>query len=237
MTNVATIVQKELKSYFLSPVVYFMAFFFLMIAGGWFYFMVSRTSPPTLSMTFNIMVYLLFPLCPVLTMHLFADERRSGTIELLMTYPLRDWEVVIGKYLSSVILFLVMVVLTLQFPIFLIAFGQPDMGPIVTNYIGFILLGASFLAVGILGSALSKSQMLASVISFAIVFGLLIVGVAGNFLGGGRLSHVMEYLPGTTHYERFAMGLVDTRDILFFFSFIIFSLFTAVRVVEIKRWK
>ena len=238
MTNVSTIMRKELKSYFLSPVFYFVAFFFLILSGGWFYSIVSsHTTSPSLTLTFTVMVYLLFPLCPVLTMHLFADERRSGTIELLMTYPLRDWEVVLGKYLASLVLFLVMVALTFQFPIFLLAFGQPDPGPMGTCYIGFILLGASFLAVGVLGSSLSKSQMLASVISFTIVFGFMIFGIAGNLLGAGRLSHVLEYLPGTTHYENFARGLIDTRDILFFLSFIFFSLFTAVRVVEIKRWK
>jgi ABC-2 type transport system permease protein len=237
MTNVATIMRKELKSYLLSPVFYFVAFFFLIISGGWFFTIVTHNSPPDLSITFRIMVYLLFPLCPVLTMHLFADERRSGTIELLMTYPLRDWEVVIGKYLASLMLFLLMVVLTVEFPAFLYAFGKPDLGPVLTNYLGFILLGASFLAVGILGSALSKSQMLASVISFTIVFGLMILGLAGNLLGTGRLRDIMEFLPGTTHYEQFAAGLVDSRDLLFFFSFILFCLFTAVRVVEIKRWK
>jgi ABC-2 type transport system permease protein len=238
MANISTIMQKELKSYFLSPVFYFVTFFFLIISGGWFTFIISQPfATPDLGVTFNIMVYLLFPICPVLTMHLFSEERRSGTIELLMTYPLKDWEVVAGKYLASLVLFLVMVLCTIQFPVILFVFGQPDYGPILSSYMGFIFLGASFLAVGTLGSALAKSQMLASVISFTIVFGLMIFGVAGHLLGPGRLGNVLEYLPGTTHFKNFAMGLLDTRDLTFFLSFIFFSLFTAVRVVEIKRWK
>jgi ABC-2 type transport system permease protein len=170
-------------------------------------------------------------------MHLFADERRTGTVELLMTYPLRDWEVVLGKYLASFFLFLVMILCTIEFPVFLFAYGSPDAGPILTGYLGFLLIGASFLAVGMLGTSLAKSQMLASGISFSILIGLMIFGYAGRLLGGGRFSHVLEYLPGTAHFENFARGLIDTRDIIFFVTFIFFTLFTAIRVVEIKRWK
>jgi ABC-2 type transport system permease protein len=230
--------RKELKSYFLSPVFYMVTFLFLIISGGWFSFIISRPiASPDMLVTFSIMVYLLFPICPVLTMHLFSEERRSGTIELLMTYPLKDWEVVAGKFLASFMLFFVMVLCTVQFPILLTIYGEPDYGPILSGYIGFILLGASFLAVGVLGSALAKSQMLASAISFTIVFTLLIFGVAGQWLGPGKLGNVLEYLPGTTHFGNFAIGLIDTRDIVFFLSFIFFTLFAAVRVVEIKRWK
>ena len=239
MANVLSIVNKEIKAYIQSPVLYFSAFFFLLISGSWFYFVINNiaTAEPGMETTFKMMVSLLLLLCPVLTMHLFADERRSGTIELLMTYPLKDWEVVVGKYISSLILFIAIVLCTLEFPLFILIFGEAEIGPMFTGYFGFILLGASFLAVGVLGSAMSKSQMLASVISFSIVLGLMIFGLAANMVGPGPLAHVLEYLPGTAHYENFAAGLIDTRDLIFFASFIFFSLFTAIRVVEINRWK
>ena len=237
MTNVVTIMQKELKSYLISPVFYFMAFFFLVLSGASFYFIVSRPVPAELKNIFVLMVNLLIFLCPLLTMHLFADERRTGTVELLMTYPLRDWEVVLGKYLASFALFLVLVLCTIEFPLFLYAYGKPDFGPIITGYLGFILLGASFLAVGMLGTSLARSQMLATGISFSIILGLMIFGYAGRFLGGGSFSQLFEYLPGTAHFANFAQGLIDTRDLIFFASFIFFSLFTAIRVVEINRWK
>ena len=238
MSNVMSITRKELKAYFYSPLFYVTAFFFLVISGAWFTFVISQsTATPDLYATFRILVYLLFFLCPALTMHLFSEERRSGTIELLMTYPIKDWEVVLGKYLASLLLFLVMVLCTIEFPILLIAYGTPDYGPMLSIYIGFILLGASFLAVGILGSSLANSQMLAFILSAIIIIGLMVFGIAGSFLGPGRLGNVIEYLPGTTHYENFARGLFDSRDFVFFLTFIIFCLFTAVRVVEIKRWK
>ena len=238
MANVVTIARKELKSYFLSPIFYVATFFFLVTSGVWFTYMISRPSAtPDLYTTFKMLVYLLFFLCPALTMHLFSEERRSGTIELLMTYPIRDWQVVLGKYFASLILLIVMVLCTIEFPIFLALYGAPDYGPMLSIYIGFLLLGASFLAVGILGSSLAKSQMLAFVISTIIILGLMIFSVAGNVLGPRLLGNVMDYLQGISHFDNFAIGLMDTRDIVFFLSFILFSLFTAVRVVEIKRWK
>jgi ABC-2 type transport system permease protein len=170
-------------------------------------------------------------------MHLFADERRKGTIELLMTYPLRDWEVVFGKYLASLVILAIMVLCTLDFPIFLTMFGKPDPGPMLTGYLGFILLAASFLAIGVLGSSLSKSQMLAFMISLGIIFGLMVLGLAGAGIGGGRISNALQYLDGVHHFRNMAAGMLDSRDILYFASLIVFCLFTAVRVVEIKRWK
>jgi ABC-2 type transport system permease protein len=130
-----------------------------------------------------------------------------------------------------------MVLCTIEFPIFLALFGKPDYGPMLSIYLGFIFLGASFLAVGILGSSLARSQMLAFVISSIIILGLMIFSLAGNLVGPGRFSNAIEYIDGTTHFNNFAIGLIDTRDIVFFLSFVLFSLFTAVRVVEIKRWK
>ncbi len=230
--------RKELKAYFISPVFYFIMFFFLLITGAFFSFYISTPiAVGDMSVTMNTMILLLFFICPILTMHLFSEERRSGTIELLMTYPLRDWEVVLGKYLASFVLFLIMVLCTLELPVFLTLYGKSDIGPIITSYAGFILLGGSFLAIGVLGSAMARSQMLSSGISFMILLSLMVFGFAGYMLGPGRMGNTLEYLPGTTHFRNFGLGLVDTRDLVFFASFIFFSLFTAVRMVEIKRWK
>jgi ABC-2 type transport system permease protein len=238
MTNVITIMSKELKAYFISPVFYFVTFFFLLITGAFYTFYISTpTAIAEMGTTLNTMVLLLFFICPILTMHLFSEERRAGTIELLMTYPIRDWEVVVGKYLASFVLLLIMVLCTIELPILLSVYGTPDLGPILSSYAGFLLLAGSFLAVGVLGSALAKSQMLSSGISLMILLSLMVVGYAGYMLGPGRIGSVLEYLPGTTHFRNFGLGLLDTRDLVFFFSFIFFSLFTAVRVVEIKRWK
>jgi len=236
MTNVRTIAMRELKSYFASPVAYSVSFFFLLILGGWFYFItVTTLHQATLSGTFEVLGYLTIPIAAVITMHLFAEERRSGTIELLMTYPLDDWQVVLGKYTASLLLFGFALLLTLQYPIFLGLFGDPDWGKILTGYLGAFLLGASFLAMGVLSSSLTRSAIAAGIICLLILLGLRFLS-AGSVLGG-PLGRTFYYLSFSGQFNNLTNGLIDTRDMAYMFSFIIFSLFTAIRVIEINRWK
>lgn len=232
----ATVTSRELKSYFVSPVAYSVAFFFLLVLGGWFYFItVLNTHQASLFGTFNVLGYLIIPVSAVITMHLFADERRSGTIELLMTYPLSDWQVVLGKYFASLLLYIFALALTLQYPLFLAIFADPDWGVILTSYLSALLLGASFLAMGILSSSLTKSAVTAAVISLLVLFTLRFLS-AGSIMGGA-LGRTFHYLSFTGQFNNLTNGLIDTRDIVYMVSFIIFTLFTAIRVIEINRWK
>jgi ABC-2 type transport system permease protein len=236
MTNVNTIAMRELKSYFASPVAYSVSFFFLLILGGWFYFItVSTLHQATLSGTFEVLGYLTIPIAAVITMHLFAEERRSGTIELLMTYPLNDWQVVLGKYIASLMLFGFALLLTFQYPVFLGLFGSPDWGKILTGYLGALLLGASFLAMGVLSSSLTRSAIAAGIICLLILLGLRFLS-AGSVLGG-PLGRTFYYLSFSGQFNNLTNGLIDTRDLVYMISFIFFSLFAAIRVIEINRWK
>lgn len=236
MRNVATIASRELKSYFVSPVAYSVAFFFLLVLGGWFYFItVMNSHKAEIFGTFSVLGYLSIPVSAVITMHLFSEERRSGTLELLMTYPIRDWEVVLGKYVSSLLLFVFALALTIQYPIFLGIFGDPDWGTILTSYMGAILLGASFLAMGILASTLTRSAVAAAVISLLVLFTLRFLS-AGSVIGGA-LGKTFYYLSFSGQFNNLTNGLIDSRDIVYMLSFIIFTLFTAIRVMEINRWK
>jgi ABC-2 type transport system permease protein len=236
LRNVATIASRELKSYFVSPVAYSVAFFFLLVLGGWFYFITVMSSHKAdLYGTFNVLGYLSIPVAAVVTMHLFSEERRSGTIELLMTYPINDWEVVLGKYMSSLLLYVFALALTIQYPIFLGIFSKPDWGMILTSYLGAILLGASFLAMGVLASSLSKSAVTAAVISLLVLFTLRFLS-AGSIIGG-PIGKTFYYLSFSGQFNNLSNGLIDTRDIVYMISFIFFALFTAVRVIEINRWK
>jgi ABC-2 type transport system permease protein len=182
-----------------------------------------------------VLGYLSIPVAAVITMHLFSDERRSGTIELLMTYPINDWEVVLGKYMSSLLLYVFALALTIQYPIFLAIFAKPDWGVILTSYLGAILLGASFLAMGVLASSLSRSAVTAAVISLLVLFTLRFLS-AGSVIGGA-LGKTFYYLSFSGQFNNLSNGLIDTRDIVYMISFIFFALFTAVRVIEISRWK
>ena len=236
MRNTLTIASRELRSYFISPVAYAVGFFFLLILGAWFYFItVLELHEATMGGTFKMLGYLLVPVAAVITMHLFSEERRSGTIELLMTYPVNDWEVVMGKYLASLLLYAFVLSLTIQYPIFLGIFGNPDWGIILAGYLGTFLIGAAFLAMGVLSSALTRSAVVASIICLLMLFALRFLA-AGSTLGGG-LGRVFRYLSFSGQLDNFSSGLIDTRDVVYLVSFAFFSLFTAIRVIEINRWK
>ncbi len=236
MKNVMTIASREIVAYFVSPVAWAVSFFLILILGGWFYFItVLGQHEASMHGTLSLLGYLCIPVAAVVTMHLFADERRSGTIELLMTYPINDWEVVIGKYFASLVVYLFALLLSLQFPLFLGLFGDPDWGLIMTGYIGAILLGAAFLAMGVLASSLTRSAVVAAIISLLVLFGLRFLS-AGSMLGGA-IGRTFYYLSFSSMYNNLMGGLIDTRDLVFLFSFIFFTLFTAIRVIEINRWK
>lgn len=236
MRNVNTIASRELKSYFVSPIAYAVSFFFLLILGGWFYFItVVSHHEASLRSTLDILGYLSIPVAAVITMHLFSEERHSGTIELLMTYPLKDWEVVIGKYVASLLLYAFALALTLQYPLFLGMFGNPDWGTILTGYIGALLMGASFLAMGVLSSSLSRSAVVSAIICLLVLFGLRFL--AAGVVLGGPVGKTFYYLSFAGQYGDLANGLIDTRDIVYLVTFIFFTLFAAIRVIEINRWK
>jgi ABC-2 type transport system permease protein len=236
LRNTVTIASRELRSYFISPVAYAVGFFFLLILGAWFYFItVLELHQAGMTGTFKMLGYLLVPVAAVITMHLFSEERRSGTIELLMTYPVNDLEVVLGKYLASLLLYAFVLILTIQYPIFLGIFGNPDWGIVLTGYIGTFLIGAAFLAMGVLASALTRSPVVAAIICLLMLFALRFLA-AGSTLGGG-LGKVFRYLSFSGQLDNFSSGLIDTRDIVYLGSFLIFTLFTAIRVIEINRWK
>jgi ABC-2 type transport system permease protein len=236
LKNISTVTSRELKAYFVSPVAYAVAFFLLLILGGWFYF-ITVVSQHTASMkgTLEVLGYLAIPVAAVINMYLFSDERRSGTIELLMTYPINDWEVVVGKYFASLLLYVFTLALTLQYPILLGIFGSPDWGMILTGYLGALLLGAAFLAMGVLSSSLTQSSVVASLICLLVLFSLRFLS-AGSLLGGA-LGKTFYFLSFSGQFNNLTNGLLDTRDIVYMVSFIIFTLFTAVRVIEINRWK
>ena len=162
MRNVWTITTRELNSYFVSPVAYVVSAAFLLISGVLFSLIITSTLQASLNGAFGNITFILILVAPILTMKLLAEEVRMGTLELLLTSPVDDWQVVVGKYLGSLILFAVMLLApTLVYVVFLVAFGQPDFGPIISGYLGVLLLGGAFLAVGVLASSLTQNQVVA----------------------------------------------------------------------------
>jgi ABC-2 type transport system permease protein len=172
----------------------------------------------------------------MLTTRLFAEEKKSGTIELLLTYPVRDGEVLAGKFLAAEALYAVLLALTLLYPAIVASFTRVEWGPILTGYLGLVLTGGTFLAVGLLISSLTENQIVAGFGTFGVLLALWIIGWGAEF-AGGSLRAVLQYLSITEHMDAFSRGLVDTKDLVYYLTAIAFALFLTLRSLDSKRWR
>ncbi|MFC1860235.1 ABC transporter permease [Chloroflexota bacterium] len=237
MKNTATIALKEFKSYLSSPMAYVVTGIVLALTG--FLFTTSEstyyeTSIRGLWAFWGILLLLL--LASVLTMRLLAEERKMGTLELLLTAPVRDSEVILGKFLGCLGIFAVMLVLTLYYPLLLWVFGDPDWGPIATTYLGLFLFGCTSLAVGLFASSLTSNQIVAAVVSGGILFTLWFVSMLAKFLPED-LGEIVSYFSLYHHFPDFTTGVVDTRGIIYYLSITVLFLFLAIRSLENSRWR
>ena len=255
MNNVLAIAHKELKGYFASPVAY-VVIGFSAILFGWFFinllYYFDRAAlqagagfegPQAVNVNemlisplfLNVSVILLFTL-PLITMRTYAEEKRSGTIELLLTSPLTDFQIVMGKFLGSLVLYAAMLAVTLVHMGFLFAFGNPEWRPIATGYLGLVLMGGCFLSLGLFISSLTKNQIIAGMVTFAVFLLFWVINWIASFTGP-TMQSVLNYLSITEHLNDFARGVVDTKHLVYYVSFIAFSLFLTVRAVDSERWR
>lgn len=237
MRNALTIAQKELNTYFSSPVAYVVTAFFMLVMGYFFYLLLVLTREASLRGLFGNMAVILLFVTPFLTMRLLAEEQRMGTIELLLTSPVRDWQVVLGKFLGALAFLLFMLALTLFYPLLLSRLGAPDWGPMASGYLGIVLIGATCLAVGLFASSLSQNQIVTGFIAFALLIILWLLGAAAQAVGSGPLGSVFDYLAINTHFDDFVRGVIDTQHVVYYLILTALFLFMATRVVEAKRWR
>lgn len=239
MSNVATIARRELKAYFSSPLAYIITALFALFTGLAFTLSVLQTQEASMIGSFNWMAVLSLILVPALTMRLFAEENRLGTIELLMTAPVRDWEIVSGKYVAGLVGFIVMLIPTLWQVLVLKRYGNPDMGIIAAGYLGILLLGAAFVAVGMLTSSLTQNQVIAFMLALISMLILWIISFAGNILSPGELiANIFTYLGLPEHFQNsFFNGVIDAQDIIYFLSIVAIGIFVTTRVIESRRWR
>lgn len=220
----AIIMKRELKAYFTSPVAYFVSALFLIVSGLYFYFgfaylyggffLMDRAE---LRAFFSALPIILSCFIPALTMKLFAEEKRAGSIETLMTLPVTEVDVVTGKYLAAFAETLIMLLPTLLFIIPAEVYGSPDYGPIIGGFIGAVFLCASFTAIGVFTSAITKNQIVAFLAGIAICLALTLVDFLLIFLPSG-LSAVLGFLSAKTHFTSISRGIIDTRDFIYFIS-------------------
>jgi ABC-2 type transport system permease protein len=238
MTRATVIARRELGSYFFSPMAYVAMFLFLLASGLFFMQDFQPGQPVGMRAIFDWMVWLLVFVTPVLCMGLLAQEWASGTIETLMTAPVGEHDVVLGKFLGSLGFLLVLLAPTLVYVIMLAIYGRPDIGPIVSGYLGIILVGALFIAVGLFCSSLTRSQVVAAVTAAAILFLITIIpwwlGTRATLTGFWRGVAEQSVF---RRYTDFSKGVIDTGNLVFFIAATAVFLFLTVKVLESRRWK
>lgn len=239
MRTTFIIAKKEIVSYFTSPMAYIIASVFLALSGLFFANYVNRVQVASLTGFFGPASFVVILLAPVLTMRLFAEEQKLGTLELLLTAPVRDLEVVLGKFLAALSILLAMLALTLYYPLLLFWFGDPDFGPIVSGYLAMVLLGAACLSVGLMASSVTSNQIVAAIVGLGILLGFWVIGMAAQVVGGSVpvLRDLLNYVGLNTHFGDMINGVVDTASVVYYVSFTAAMLFLTVRSLETRRWR
>jgi ABC-2 type transport system permease protein len=252
MSNVLAIAQKELRSYFSSPIGYVIVGLFALLFGWFFYAYLSifvRNSEqmmmggqtPNLNqhlvrgVLLNSAVIVLFVM-PMITMRTYSEEKRSGTIELLLTSPLSDAQIILGKFFGAMGLYAAMLGVTLLYMLILFWYGDPEWKPIAAGYLGLLLLGGCFVSMGLLVSSLTKNQIVAGVATFALFLFLWVINWIGE-TAGPTTREVVTYLSITEHFDDFARGIIDTKHLVYYLSFITFGLFLTAKSVDSERWR
>lgn len=254
MSHIWIICRKELKSYFASPIAYGLMAFFAAIAGYFFYvataifvsrgmesMMMGRSMPMDLNewvvrpVLMNVSVIGLF-IIPMITMRLFAEEKRTGTIELLATSPVTDLQIILGKWSAAMILYLAILGLSAVNLAVLFFYGKPDWQPILVAYLGLLLQGGTLLAIGSFISTTTRNQIIAGVATFAVCLILWVLDWVSSY-ETTAWAKTVAYMSVLTHFESFAKGVIDSKDVIYYLSMIFFGLFLTARSMESLRWR
>jgi ABC-2 type transport system permease protein len=252
MSNILAIANKELRSYFASPIAYIVLGFFALLYG-WFYVTIlnyfvqqsmqmNQFGPQSMNINQhlirlllqNMTVLLLFVL-PMITMRTYAEEKRSGTIELLLTSPLTDFQIIMGKFLGAMALYAVMLLITMIHIGVLFLYGRPEIKPILTAYLGLLLMGGCFISVGLFISSLTKNQIVAVMATFAVFLFLWVINWIGSLWP--TLERLTSYLSVIDHFDDFSKGVIDTSHVVYYLSFMTFGLFLTAKSVDSERWR
>jgi ABC-2 type transport system permease protein len=257
VSNILAIANRELRSYFASPIAYAVIGFFAFAFGFMFWVFLQgfieqagRMSTGQMGMggavninqimlrplVMQISVIVLFML-PMVTMRTYSEEKRSGTIELLLTAPLTDLQIILGKFLGALGLYAAMLAVTLPSVLILFAYGNPDWQPVATSYLGLFLLGASFIAFGLFISSTTQNQIIAGVLTFVLLLMLLLVGWLRDFVTWPPGLTAISAVSVFEHFDDFTKGVLDTKHIAYYLCVITFGLFLTARSVDGERWR
>jgi len=233
MRKVWWIAKKELDLYFFSPIAYIMLFVLSLISGYYFYIFVFQVKDAVVIMPylFSLLASIFLFISPFYTMRLISEEKKTGTIEVLLTSPISEGEIVVGKFLGSFLFFSLLLSVTFLYLLVLMIWGSPDSGVILANYIGFFLLGATFISLGLVASSLTKNQIIAAILTFLFLLLFWLIGWIGSFFQGG-LKIFFNYFSLIEHFTNFNRGIIDSTDLIFFLSVVIFNLFLTSKILS-----
>ena len=253
MSNILTLAQKELRAYFVSPIAYVVLGLFAVLFGVFYYASISLMvqlsmgqfgagGPQVININEfmirplfgNTAVVLLFML-PMLTMRSYAEEKRSGTMELLLTSPLTDVQIIIGKFLGAMALYALMLALTLIHIGVLFWYAEPEWAPVLSGYVGLLLMGGSFISIGLAISSMTKNQIVAGVATFAVLLLFWVINWIGDAFGPTTQA-VLAYLSILEHFDDFSKGVIDTTHLAYYGSFIALGLFLTAKSMDMERW-
>lgn len=236
MSNIITIIRRELSSYFFSPIIYIVMVVFILIYGLFFAEYVLELRIANLEYSFsNLSIVLLF-LLPIMTMRSLAEERKQGTDELLMTAPITSTEIVLGKLVAITAAFLILLATVLVHLVIVLTMAQPDLGPILTSLLGLFLLGFTFISIGLFTSSLTDNQIIAVVLSFFISLILWLINWLADFFHG-VLGQIFSSISLIKYFGDFNKGIIDTTNIIFYLSVTALFTFLTIRQVEGRRWR
>jgi len=255
MKNIWAITKKELKTYFSSPIAYVAITVFLVLVGFFFYSLILWFNSQSIQMSqnpyyyqqvnINQMVYsplfhnisiILLLMLPLLTMRLFSEEKKVGTDELLFTSPLSVNQIILGKYFASLVVLATMLFLTGVLSVFTFSYGNPEILPVLTGYLGLFLMGAAFIAIGIFFSSLTENQIISAILTFGALLLFWVLNWA-SYSAGGIWKSVLNYLSFFQHFDDMTRGILDTTDVIYYFSFAFFGLFLTHSVIQSRRWR
>jgi ABC-2 type transport system permease protein len=255
LSRAAAIYRRELAYFYNSVVAYIVTTVFVLLAGYFFYNLVgffnlasmrvmqNPVAAQQLSLTESVlqplfanMSVVLLLIVPMVTMRLLSEERKMGTAELLFTYPISDWDAIIGKYFAAVTVVTGMIAITAVFPLLLRSYASPEWGPVITGYAGLVLLGMAYTALGLFFSSISENQIVAGVLTFGASLLFVIVGWISPFVSASA-ARVISQVSVLDHFGGFSKGIVDSNDVVYYFNFSVFFLFLCSRVLESNRWR
>jgi ABC-2 type transport system permease protein len=251
--NVLAIAGKELRSYFSSPMAYIVIGLFAVLFGFFFWLFLNlfvRQSAQMMQfgggsvninqqmiryLLQNTTIIILF-IMPMITMRTYSEEKRSGTIELLLTSPITDVQIILGKFLGALALYAAMLLVTLLYMALLFFFGNPEWKPIAAGYLGLLLLGAAFIALGLFISSVTKNQIVAGVLTFATFLMLWVIGWPAD-QSGPTMRAILSNLSIVDHFDDFSRGIIDSKHVIYYLTFITFGLFLTAKSVDVERWR